>query len=136
MKIISEAKHIDRTDYQMVFYRIDPKNPRSGCAYSFECNSNGVLDPIKHEAGRLNYEKCLKGFDPISGEKIKPGVLVERDSSYFQCAIGKCDCGCKVALWNFTNTCDCGIDYNSSGQKLAPRSQWGQETGEHWSECY
>lgn len=31
----------------------------------------------------------------------------------------------------FTNTCDhCGADYNSSGQRLASRSQWGEETGE------
>ncbi len=28
-------------------------------------------------------------------------------------------------------TCDrCGADYNSSGQMLADRSQWGEETGE------
>ena len=37
----------------------------------------------------------------------------------------------------FTTTCDhCGTDYNSSGQRLAPRADWGEETGEHWSECY
>ena len=31
----------------------------------------------------------------------------------------------------FTNTCDrCGDDYNSAGQRLAPREQWGEETGE------
>ena len=30
----------------------------------------------------------------------------------------------------FTITCECGADYNSSGQELAPRSQWGAETGE------
>ena len=35
----------------------------------------------------------------------------------------------------FTNTCpDCGADYNSSGQQLADRSQWGEETGEHLSD--
>ena len=37
----------------------------------------------------------------------------------------------------FTSTCShCGSDFNWSGSKLAPRSQWGEETGEHWSECY
>lgn len=25
----------------------------------------------------------------------------------------------------------CGREYNSSGQLLAPREQWGEETGEH-----
>lgn len=46
-------------------------------------------------------------------------------------------CGNDVVCENFTNTCpDCGADYNSSGQLLAPRAQWGEETGEHWSDCY
>ena len=44
-------------------------------------------------------------------------------------------CGEQIQCWNFTNTCDiCGADYNWAGQRLAPRSQWGEETGEHWSE--
>lgn len=48
-----------------------------------------------------------------------------------------CDCGCKIECHSFTNTCDrCDADYNFSGQRLAPRSQWGEETGEHWSDCY
>jgi hypothetical protein len=44
--------------------------------------------------------------------------------------IGKCTCGRLVPFNHCTNTCDCGRDYNSSGQELAPRSQWGEETGE------
>lgn len=46
----------------------------------------------------------------------------------------KCDCGTTVYLSGFTNTCRCGRDYNSFGQLLAPRSQWGEETGESWQE--
>jgi hypothetical protein len=47
-------------------------------------------------------------------------------------AEGPCDrCGQTVYLSGFTNTCECGTDYNMSGQRLAPRSQWGEETGEH-----
>jgi hypothetical protein len=50
-------------------------------------------------------------------------------------AVGLCDCGCKVHLSGFTNTCDrCSADYNSSGQRLAPREGWGEETGEHLSD--
>ncbi len=46
-------------------------------------------------------------------------------------AVGECDnCKRHVTLGNFTNTCECGCDYNMSGQKLADRSQWGEETGE------
>lgn len=46
-------------------------------------------------------------------------------------------CGEWLQCTRFTNTCDnCGADYNMSGQCLAPREQWGEETGEHWSDCY
>lgn len=42
-----------------------------------------------------------------------------------------CGCGRQVVCQDFTNTCVCGKDYNSAGQQLASRSQWGEETGEH-----
>jgi hypothetical protein len=42
----------------------------------------------------------------------------------------RCDCGRDVYCGGFTNTCECGADYNMSGQRLANRSQWGEETGE------
>lgn len=35
-----------------------------------------------------------------------------------------------------TNTCECGADYNMSGQRLADRGQWGEETGEDSREVY
>lgn len=47
-----------------------------------------------------------------------------------------CECGEEVVCRNFTNTCECGADYNFAGQMLAPREQWGYETGENWQECY
>lgn len=49
----------------------------------------------------------------------------------------KCHCEEKIECINFTNTCDnCGADYNFDGILLASRSQWGEETGEDWWECY
>lgn len=48
----------------------------------------------------------------------------------------ECECGEEVECHSFTNTCDCGRDYNFNGDLLAPRKFWGEETGEHWSECY
>lgn len=52
-----------------------------------------------------------------------------------QVKIGECEvCKSEVALFSFTNSCDCGADYNMSGQRLAPRSQWGEETGESYSD--
>lgn len=50
----------------------------------------------------------------------------------------KCDCG----EWLYTDRvhdvfCEkCHRDYNAYGQLLAPKEQWGEETGEHWSEYY
>lgn len=42
----------------------------------------------------------------------------------------RCACGREVWCDGFTNTCDCGRDYGPGGYELAPRSQWGEETGE------
>ena len=40
-------------------------------------------------------------------------------------------CGEWLSCFGFTNTCsNCHADYNMSGQQLAPREQWGEETGE------
>jgi len=42
----------------------------------------------------------------------------------------KCHCGRLLTCEGFTNFCACGADYNWSGQLLAPRECWGEETGE------
>ena len=40
-------------------------------------------------------------------------------------------CGQTLECDGFTNTCPvCGADYNWNGTRLAPREQWGEETGE------
>jgi len=52
-----------------------------------------------------------------------------------QVKIIKC-CGEDIYCSEFTNTCgNCGADYNWAGQRLAPREQWGEETGEHPADC-
>lgn len=48
----------------------------------------------------------------------------------FKANVIKCHCGSEVVCDGFTNTCECGRDYNMSGDLLAPRSQWGEDTGE------
>lgn len=53
----------------------------------------------------------------------RSGKKVER-------SLCKCECGHELLCAEFTNTCKCGRDYNMSGQLLAPRSQWGWDTGE------
>jgi len=57
-------------------------------------------------------------YDDVTGKRIAD-------------AVGRCNhCARHVTLSGFTNTCECGADYNMAGQRLAPRSQWGEETGE------
>jgi hypothetical protein len=46
----------------------------------------------------------------------------------------RCHCGRELACPGFTNTCECDADYNWAGQRLAPREQWGEETGESLSD--
>jgi hypothetical protein len=49
----------------------------------------------------------------------------------FEPAEGRCYCGRTVVLYDpMTNTCGCGREYNGSGQELADRRFWGEETGE------
>ena len=82
------------------------------------------------ENGDLGYQNYLEVLE--SGD-YELGYY-ENEFSYRVPAQIKC-CGKWMSLGKFTNTCGCGADYNSSGQLLASRSQWGEETGEHWSEC-
>ena len=83
------------------------------------------------ESADLGYQKYLEVLE--SGQ-YKLGYY-ENEFRYRVPAQLKC-CNKWLSLGNFTNTCEvCSADYNGSGQLLAPRSQWGEETGENWSAC-
>ena len=61
--------------------------------------------------------------------------IMDRRMRTVQRSVIGCECGAEVLCAEFTNTCGrCGVDYNMSGQRLAPRDQWGAETGEHWAD--
>jgi hypothetical protein len=51
---------------------------------------------------------------------------------YWLPGLMKCDCDEELEMHGGGRDihCDCGRSYNSAGQLLAPRSQWGEETGE------
>jgi len=127
MKIIKERERKIHTEFELSFVWKD--TPSAG--FGFPCNEKGNLLPLKPEAIE-NYNNCINGKYDVIAEGIK-----KRSWSYTNPAIGKCLCGEDVVLSNFTNTCDkCDSDYNMQGDLLASRSQWGEETGEHWTECY
>ncbi len=126
MKIIRQATLHDSVTYHRSFhYQGEP-----GSGFGFDCDEHGVvnIDELA-PAGLENYNRCLRGSTD-SGQVIIDAGVERRDHHWREHAVGKCDCGRRVDLGGFTNTCDCGADYNSAGQRLAPRSQWGEETGE------
>jgi hypothetical protein len=123
MKII---KHRERHEVVEYFRAFDERgNPGSGLI--FPSDSNGVVNiALLPEPARANYEMAINN----PGGYIDLGVRDYRHS-YADPAIGQCDCGSYVELHGFTNTClECGAEYNMSGQTLAPRRFWGEETGE------
>jgi|7_EtaG_2_1085326.scaffolds.fasta_scaffold03534_4 hypothetical protein len=130
MKIIQKKSWITHPDVWRLEFP-NPDSPHASARYSFSCNEEGEVDMenLKERPLALqSYQKCVARG---------PGKVVcfpgGRDRVH---AIGRCDCGREVVLNSFTNSCPCGADYNWNGQALACRSQWGEETGEHWTDCY
>jgi hypothetical protein len=129
MEILSHRETETHTEYRLEF---SSNIPGSSHGYTFECDPSGRVDESKLNPCALeNYRRCLAGADGIT----QTGIATY-SHSYTRPAVGRCPCGCEVELFRNTNTCDgCGRDFNMSGQELAPREQWGEETGEAWYEC-
>jgi hypothetical protein len=106
------------------FYRYFERRALPGSGFIFDCNEAG--DPLRmNPCSWDSYHRCL-GND----EFIDYGIQM-RESHCKTPAVGLCEkCGREVWLDSFTCSCQCGADYNMSGQRLAGRSQWGEETGE------
>lgn len=65
--------------------------------------------------------RLIQRWNRNDNGSITPGII-------------RCVCGCRLENWRPGGDVDCdkcGREYNSSGQLLADRSQWGEETGEH-----
>jgi len=122
MKIIQEKEY--HVDVQFV---LSFNWNTGGGGFGFNCDEQGNVDlGAMNEVARKNYLDCVSGAIKVHR------VGVERfENRWTSPRIGLCNvCGEEVYLDRFTNTCECGIDYNMSGQQLADRSQWGWETGE------
>ena len=123
MKIIKQREyHVEKTYYR----RFSWKN-RPNAGFFFPCDVSGNVGQSIDPAAKDNYNKCLNGTYDVIDEGIETHTNKWSDP-----AVGICNvCGEEVELFGFTNTCDkCYTDYNMSGQQLADRSQWGEETGE------
>ncbi len=130
MKIIQNSYVEEIVRYIRNFSWADQDDPYYGFCFDSDENGNVDIDNLS-SCARNNYEKCINGEHNVVDLGVKKLV-----HNYKHPKIGLCDCGEAIFLDSFTNTCECGVDYNSSGQKLADRSQWGEETNEHWTECY
>ena len=122
MKIISHRQILESVTFEQFFeYNDDPSG-----GFCFPCNEEGEIDlESMNPAARNNLAECL-----FSKDVTWKGVQ-RFEHRYSEPAIGLCPCGAEVCLSGFTNTCyHCERDFNMSGQELAPRSQWGEETGE------
>ncbi len=129
MNIISARRRIDARPY---YRRVFDWRDMPGAGFSFDVVNQddpqtAVCDPQANDAATANLRACLDGTNDVTDR----GNVQYWAPAYSVPAVGQCDrCRRHVTLDGFTNTCDCGADYNASGQRLAPREQWGEETGE------
>jgi hypothetical protein len=125
MEIIEQGGWQEGVRYERQF-QVAPSEGYFTNGFGFSCDKNGKMDPDQNEASKANFIKCT--LNPT--EFIDLGVTAIPWRGKLS-RIGRCDCGSEVYLDGFTNTCDdCDADYNGSGQRLAPRECWGEETGE------
>jgi hypothetical protein len=58
---------------------------------------------------------------------MKEKTILRNESGKVYGTEFKCSCGCVVVSYLADTSCDnCGREYNSFGQELAPRSQWDE----------
>lgn len=132
MRITQQRERHTVVEYRLGFQ--DVADPAYG--YSFKCDEHGaidLLDLLDKPAAEANYIKCIAG--------IRAGTILPRGKetythTYITPKMGVC-CDTEFELSSFTNWCpDCDQPYNSAGQALSRNyQQWGEETGEHWTEC-
>jgi hypothetical protein len=101
------------------------KGDTEGSGFGFPCDAAGKVD-----ADREAQVAELRG-----DVAYEAPVVERREHAVTTPAAIRCECGREVELAHFTNTCSCNRDYNMSGQLLGPRESWGEETGEHWTDC-
>ena len=126
LKIIEPARTIETVIRVLAFDRTD----QPGAGWEFDCDEDGNVDESKLNANsRHTLELCRRGIGVLPGRRI-----VTYRNTYRQARVVQC-CSSHFELSGFTNTCpECSADYNWAGQRLAPREQWGEETGEHWAD--
>ena len=114
IEILKQPTRIQNVEYNLIFDRRD--DPHSGCW--FPCDSDGVIDPGflngDNLAGLENYRECLKS------EKYQSPRVERLSSFHYTPRVGRCFCGSRLELPDFTNQCrNCDRYFNSFGQQLS-----------------
>jgi hypothetical protein len=126
IKIIKQE--IEHEEYE---YHLEYESKNNESTYSLPCNSDGRLLKCQMSPCALaNYEHCVNPVSNIICTGIK-----KYTSRHIEPAIARCCCGRSITLESsWSNSCEnCGREYDKNGNQLAPRSQWGEETGEYFS---
>jgi hypothetical protein len=77
--------------------------------------------------GTLN--PALTKYEVDLLQRIREGGKPKTKSAYKTIRCRRCGAELElISAWS--NACECGQEYNGFGNVLAPRSQWGEETGE------
>lgn len=130
MKITKPRKRVKIEDYCRNFDYAD--SPGGG--FGFKCNSEGHISEQWLGGNALrNLRGCLAG--EIDGHKIIDKGVIDFSKWWVYPAEGNCDVCQKTVVLDSTwaSCCEgCGSEYSGRGQLLAPRSQWGEETGERF----
>lgn len=128
MKIIKHRTHGTNVFYQRMYGTLNP----SSIYFSFNCDEQGHVDETKlHSSAVDNFNQCKNGTKMVNGHKMEFLEVKRYEQDYVEPAEGICDvCERKVILDDaMTNTCDCGAEYNASGQRLEDRRLWDDTDG-------
>ena len=92
MEIIKQPEHKRTVLYTREFD--DAKNPDSGRGLSFDCDENGEVFRFNENAFQCFLE-CIEGKHCVIDKGLKKNVTFYRSP-----AVGKCDCGREVELYD------------------------------------
>jgi hypothetical protein len=125
-KLITPHTRIEHVEHTIDFE--DSTCP--GAGYSFPADKTGIDFAELHDCAIDNLLSCYTRAD-ISGP-----FYSAREWSYMQAAVYRCKCGGEIVCESpYGNDCNrCNGEFNQSGQRLAPREFWGEETGESYSD--
>jgi hypothetical protein len=136
IEIIRKRERREETIYQLVFDGVADR----GRGFAFPCDAEGNVDlSVLQPAARKAYDELTAtGAANVFDDSRRCLVTVQHHPprvhtftrGWTEEAIGRCQCGRKIGLGRFTNTCECGRDYNGSGSLLAPCEFWGEDTNE------